>query len=1091
MTRTSAGLRSLAAPHTRARILAASLVWAGVALVSAALGLALAPRPAAVVLAWVGVLLALGGGWWLGRRARRGLGPQPVGRLVESAAGARAGSVVGPAATRVAGTSAELWDVADARAAAVVTSAAPAVHGTLGRATRGRLLAGAAIAALGAMAFVAAAPGSGRAAAFWHPLRTLRDARSPVRLVVDRPSVRRGETVTALITVPAATRAVLWTRGAGETWQPQPLALDSTGRASVELGPLDADLYMRAASGTRRSPELRVEVRTPAFLADLALTARFPAYIERGDEPLVAGPDTITLPAGTAILARGAASVALADAGWVGSSGRRVPLGTSGSRFDGRFTPQASGTWRLELAPATDGTLEGEAPSLVLRLVADSAPVVAVPVPGRDTTLPITLRQPLVIDAHDDHGLSRLAIVSWRASQTGRVGAAVRESLDVRGAGDRAILQTELALESRGLLPGDTLRFYVEAVDNAPRPGVGRSPEFALRLPTRAELRAAAREAAADVAAAADSVAAAQAELGDRTRDLAQERSRDPTTGSDQAREGRSRQGALPFQATQRAEEVARQQAELAQRVEELSQAVEDIGRAMQAAGLDDTAFQARLREVQSLLDRAITPEMAARLRELQEALQRLDPDATRAALERLAEAQRRLREELERSEELFRRAAIEGSLSSLAEDARELRERQQEWNRAEAPRADSAAAAAERALAARADSLAAGVQRAQDDLRAGRQSNKALDRPRDAAARAGKAMRRAESRAAEGEAAEAGEAGEEAAAELADLPEDLLQQRDSLAGQWRRETLAALDRAMSEAAALAERQQRVAEELRRGEGGSSTRSRQGSVEEGTQAVERQIRDAAGRNALVSPQLEGALSYAQRQMRAARQQLEQGTPNTGAAAQLADQALDALNATAHALARSRSAVAGSQSGSGMPEAIEQLARMAQAQQGVNQDANSMMPGLGQGEGMMQQMRDLAARQRALAEQLERMRASGAGGGAEAMAQEARELARRLEAGRLDRQTVERQERLYRRMLDAGRTLTGPEPDDEKERTSRTATADELHRPPPLAPGATGPGARVRYPTWEELRALSPTERRLVLEYFRLLNAPRQ
>jgi hypothetical protein len=295
----------------------------------------------------------------------------------------------------------------------------------------------------------------------------------------------------------------------------------------------------------------------------------------------------------------------------------------------------------------------------------------------------------------------------------------------------------------------------------------------------------------------------------------------------------------------------------------------------------------------------------------------------------------------------------------------------------------------------------------------------------------------------------------------------------------------------MSEAAALADRQQRVGEDLRRGEGGAGQRSQQAAVEEGTQAVERQIREAAGRNALVSPQLEGALNYAQRQMRAARQQLEQGTPNTAAAAQLADQALDALNATAHALARSRSAVSGSQSGSGMAEAIEQLARMAQAQQGMSQDANSLMPGLGQGQGMMQQMRELAARQRALAEQLERMRASGSGSGADAMAQEARELARRLEAGRLDRQTIERQERLYRRLLDAGRTLSGSEPDQEKERTSRTALGDQPHRPAPLTPGATGPGARVRYPTWEELRALSPTERRLVLEYFRRLNAPRE
>jgi uncharacterized Zn finger protein len=145
----------------------------------------------------------------------------------------------------------------------------------------------------------------------------------------------------------------------------------------------------------------------------------------------------------------------------------------------------------------------------------------------------------------------------------------------------------------------------------------------------------------------------------------------------------------------------------------------------------------------------------------------------------------------------------------------------------------------------------------------------------------------------------------------------------------------------------------------------------------------------------------------------------------------------------------------------------------------------MMPG---GQAMLQQLRALAARQRQLAEQLERMQAEGASSAAGPLAAEARELARQLESGRLDRRTVERQERLYRRLLDAGRTLSGQEPDDQKERVSRAAIGDRVHVPGVLSPGATGAALRVRYPTWEELARLTPEQRRIVLEYFRLLNA---
>src|SRR5207245_354991 len=124
------------------------------------------------------------------------------------------------------------------------------------------------------------------------------------------------------------------------------------------------------------------------------------------------------------ILTSGSASVPLARAAWRRGD-VRVPLGVAHSAFSGLLTPRGSGAWLLDLATADGAPLEGDAPELRLTVVPDSAPVVAVPVPGRDTTLPLSLRQPLVIDARDDHGLTRLEVVSWRVSQTGKVGEAV------------------------------------------------------------------------------------------------------------------------------------------------------------------------------------------------------------------------------------------------------------------------------------------------------------------------------------------------------------------------------------------------------------------------------------------------------------------------------------------------------------------------------------------------------------------------------------------------------------------------------------------------------------------------------------------
>jgi hypothetical protein len=209
-------------------------------------------------------------------------------------------------------------------------------------------------------------------------------------------------------------------------------------------------------------------------------------------------------------------------------------------------------------------------------------------------------------------------------------------------------------------------------------------------------------------------------------------------------------------------------------------------------------------------------------------------------------------------------------------------------------------------------------------------------------------------------------------------------------------------------------------------------------------------------------------------------------PNLREGAEEAGGAVDALNAAAYQLLQTRGDVAGAASGSGLAEAIERMNQLAQQQGGLGRQSAGLLPMAGNG-AIQEQLRRIANSQRALADEMQKLRGQGQLPGAGELADEAKDLARQLESGRLDRQLVERQERLFRRMLDAGRTLQGREEDERKERQSTTATDDSVHLPPALRARLADDDGRLRVPSWEELQRFSPEERRLVVDYFRRLS----
>ena len=1053
-----------------------ALLVLGLAAWGARLGWFVTPSwvPAAWLLAVVLVLLALA------RSRSRGdaYSTTSVAHWLESAGGWRLGSLTALLDPPASGTSDSLRGVADGARAEELRRDGAAALEPVARPLSTRLMRGLGVLLLGGALLGSAQPWRGPGLALWSPARALRDAAQPVRLSASADAVDRGGSVRLRIEAPGRRDAVLWTRATGEAWTPLSIRLDSLGAAERSFADLRADLHARATSAGRSSDTLHVRVHLPAFLGSLVVTARYPRYLGLEDEPIPTTGDTILLPAGTRLDTRGEATTALVAAQWQRAAGADS-LVVDGSGFNGTFRPNASGVYQLQLTTASGAPLGGDPVRLPLRLVPDSAPSIDLPVPGADTVAPLSMRLQLVMDARDDYGLSAVYLEARRDAAT----AATRIPIALDGRPEHAILGHELDLAGFQLSPGDTLRYRAIAVDNSPGAQTGRSREYLLRVPTEGDLRDARREAIAEIASRLDSLSGRSRDVARTTEDLSREQPRNSASA------GGKSEVSLSFEQAQRAEAAAQATEQLMQEAEQLQEAVRQLEEAVERAGLDDPAFRQRLEEVRQQLEQALTPELREKLAELQRALRELDAQQARQSLEDLARAQEQLREALERSRELFERAALEGEMTALAEEAKQLAEEQAQWN-ADAATTDSAAAAGrEDALAERADSLAADLREAaaQDAAEAARSE---LSEAADQASQAAQKMQEASEQMRAGNRQGAAQSGKQAEQMLRPLGPQLEEARDGMQDEWREEILAALDLALAETSRLTQRQLQLGREFSGSAATADTRAMQGAVEDGVARVLAQMQATAGRNALVSSRILPALAVAQQEMGRARGALGSAVPDNRTATEHAGGAVDALTVAAYYMVRSRDDVAGSGSGSGMQEAMQRMSQLAGQQGQAGQQAASLLPMAGAGQGRMgQQLAQAAAAQRAVAEQLERLRAQGGMPSAGALAEEARALARDLESGRLSQQTVERQQRLFRRMLDAGRTLEGEERDDQKERQSTAAKPGEILLPPALRDRLQGDGGRPRLPDWDELQRLSPAERRLVVEYFRVLAEP--
>lgn len=1040
------------------------------------------------------------GVWYWRRLGRRWCAEHRVTRAMDGTAGLEEGAVLGGLElSRVAppGTSPGLREMALARVGGRLSGDSRSLSGDLGeRIGKDRRR--------GVIAFLAAVPATllvmgfapARTFTAWdgllHPLAVLVEpALPPVTVEPGTTEVARGAVVEVLAHAPLRDSVTLRWEVTGQLARSRTIAL-AAGSGTSALPPVSAETryWIEAPDGAKSEVHILTPV-DPLFVNTFTLEVTYPSHTGFPPGEFQNEVPALTIPAGTHFRVRGEGSREIGTGALTDAEGRAaLRFELQGARFEGSWVPARSGSYAWTFTDASGGEAAVQPPPLQIDVIPDLPPEIAIVYPGVDTIMPVNLRQPLVIRTQDDYGVARVEIVVRRISAAGDAGEPVVHGVELAGSAG-AIVRPVLDMSAWTLSPGDTIRYRARAVDNNPSPQTSESAEYLLWIGGVTELERAAQEEL-------DRAAEDMKELAEEAR-RAEEESRDLQARSE-AEAGResSREGHAQFEDREEIAQALERQEQMMQEVDSLRRELEELRDALRDAGLADQELEDRIRELEQLLEQVAPEEEQDALAKLEEQLSQMDPEELAKALEQMALDQERLRQRLEDSLEQFREAALDQDFRATGKEAEELAEEQEILARAMEEGGDPELRAEQQAeLEAEAQALQQQLEELQQRLdEAGEQiAGAGVQEARHQLSQARQQMQQAAQMAMQGQQQSAAQQAQQAAGDMSQVSEQLNQAHMQMQMQQMEAIRAALGQTAADALSLARHQSELRDRM---QGASASelvtlRADEAAIAQGLRNLADNYAEGTEMAAPGARDLLTAVGRAMEELDGTIQAMERPRSQGPSPVAEAEKVVRALNEVARMAMTSGQQQGQAQSmASASEQMMQQMQQLAQEQGEIMQDASALIPmRLGQ-ETMQEQTEEMAGRQEEVAQELRDMAEEGEQrreegnplGDLSAFAEEARQLAEALAQGRLDPEVIRRQERLFHRLLDAGRTLERDEESEERESENPGAFTRE-------AVGALGAGAldalRFELPGAAALRALPPAQRALVLRYFERLN----
>lgn len=850
-----------------------------------------------------------------------------------------------------------------------------------------------------------------------------------------------------------------------------------------------------AARKDQKTPQHTITVHDRPSIRNLNITLNYPVYTALPARSLDDNTGNVTAIRGTRATVEIGSNKELVEAKMRFDRGDAVGMDIDEKTARAQFTVNRDDRYHIQLED-TGGIQNTDRIEYTVRVVEDEHPVVTIVEPGRDKNIDENLRMPMMLRIRDDFGFSKLQIgyrlVESRYEQPQEGYSYIDIPVPSGASNDEIVEYLWNIRDQMFLSPEDVVSYYAVVYDNdtVSGPKRGESEKYVFRLPSLDEIFAGMdkqqSKSREDLEYSADEAEQLKRELDDIAREL------------------QLAQHEMNWEREQRMKEMLDRYEELQDNLEQMGQDLEEMVDEMQRHDVLSHETLEKYLELQELYQQLSDPEFKKAMEKLREAMDSMDPNELRDAMRDMTFNEEQFRQSLERTLNLLKRVQIEQKVDELLKRSEQMVEEQKAVGEEMAEMDDAGAGKADQ-LDEQLDDLKQQLERMMEEL-AGLQERMEefpTEMPLDdlqktmddmSAADMQEQIDRMKQQMQQGDMQQMQQQHKQMQQDLGQMQQNIAQMQQSLLEDQMRQIVNEMRRALRNINELSKRQENLRDDTRSLEPNSqlfrdNARNQSEIVSDLNNVVEDLV-SLSQKTFAITPDMGRAIGRSFQQMQEALDRLNSRSGNQASRQQ--EGAMGSLNEASLLLQQSLQAMMQGGAGGGMAGFMQQLQNMAGQQQQLNIETGE----LGQGEMSMEQraqMSRLAGEQEAVRRSLEELQREMQGTGArerilgdlERIEQDMREVVTGLSADELQPETIQRQERILSRLLDAQRSIR--ERDYEERREGRVADQIVRDSPPEIDLSTQEGRDRLREDMLRAVReGYSRDYEQLIRRYFELL-----